>query len=454
MTLQGRNATVKVETPEVNVNLKDVIIPMYKEPLKDILANKHTHYVFAGGRGSTKSSFISEAIPLILMSNPGTHAVVFRKIGNTMKNSVWSQVVWGIDKLGLTPLFKIPKSIASPLVFLPTGQQILFFGLDDPDKVKSIKLPFGYIGVTWFEELDQFSGEKEIRKVLQSTMRGGKKFWDFRSFNPPISNMNWANQYALDAMSRENTLVTRNTYLDVPEEWLGDAFLEEAMDLKQTNPRAYEHEYLGIPVGTGGNVFENVEPVYMPDSLISTFDKVYNGIDWGWFPDKFAFTKCHFDVSRRNLYIFAEYRVNKMSNRSTFDALYNEKTLYTEEFLIKSRESDNFIRQRHFLESDEIVTADSAEPKSISDYKSYGGYGCRPAEKGPDSVNYSMKWLQSLNHIYIDPNRCPETLKEFVEYEYERDKDDEVISGYPDANNHSIDAVRYALERVWRRKGQ
>ena len=453
--MSNRSKTaVKVATPEVNISLKDKIIPMYKEVLRDILAHKHTHYTLKGGRGSTKSSLISEAIPLILLQNPMVHAVVFRKVGNTMKNSVWSQVVWGIEKLGLTPFFKIPKSIASPIVFLPTGQQILFFGLDDPNKVKSIKLPFGYIGVTWFEELDQFSGEKEIRKVLQSTMRGGTVFWDFRSFNPPISNMNWANQYAIDALSRPNTLVVQNTYLDVPEDWLGQAFIDEALDLKRTNPRAYEHEYLGIPVGTGGNVFENVEPMYMPDEFISHFDRVYNGIDWGWFPDPFAFVKCHFDIARRNLYIFAELRVNKMTNRDTFNKLYLESKLYTDEFLVKVREIDGNVRQRHFMENDEIVTADSAEPKSISDFKSYGGFGCRPAEKGPDSVNYSMKWLQSLNHIYIDPNRCPETLKEFVEYEYERDKDDEVISGYPDANNHSIDAVRYALERVWKRKGQ
>lgn len=449
-----RNKTVKVETPSVEIPIKDILIPMYAPILMDILQHKHTHYVFAGGRGSTKSSFISLAIPLLMLQNPDVHVVVFRKIGNTMKNSVWSQIVWGINKLGLSPLFKIPKSIASPITLLQTGQQILFFGLDDPHKIKSVKLPFGYIGVTWWEELDQYSGEKEIRTVLQSTMRGGNKFWDFRSFNPPISVMNWANQYAIDAMGRKNTLVTKNTYLDVPEDWLGEAFIDEARDLKETNPRAYEHEYLGIPVGTGGNVFENVEPMYMSDELINQFDRIYNGIDWGWFPDCFAFAKCHFDVSHRNLYIFAELRVNKESNRSTFDMLYNQKKLYTEEFLTKMRESGNPVRQRFFIESDEIVTADSAEPKSISDYKSFGGYGCRPAEKGPDSVTYSMKWLQSLNHIYIDPNRCPGTLKEFVEYEYERDKDDEIVSGYPDANNHSIDAVRYALERVWKKRGQ
>lgn len=449
-----RRTTVKVETPSVDIPLKDTIIPMFGPVLDDILHHDHTHYVCEGGRGSTKSSLISIAIPLIMLDNPNVHAVVFRKVGNTMKNSVWSQVVWGINKLGLDPLFHIPKSIASPITLKHTGQQILFFGLDDPQKVKSVKLPFGYIGITWFEELDQYSGEKELRTVLQSTMRGGDKFWDFRSFNPPISNMNWANQYALDARGRTNTLVTKNTYLDVPEHWLGQAFIDEAEDLKETNYKAYQHEYLGIPVGTGGNVFENVEPMYMSDELISQFDHIYNGIDWGWFPDCFAFTKMHFDTARRNLYIFAEYRVNKQSNRATYDALYHDKTLYSEEFLIKRREVGDPIRQRHLLEPEEIVTADSAEPKSVSDYRSYGAYGCREAEKGPDSITYSMKWLQSLNHIYIDPNRCPGTLKEFVEYEYERDKDDEIVSGYPDANNHSIDSVRYAMERLWKKRGK
>jgi phage terminase large subunit len=239
-------------------------------------------------------------------------------------------------------------------------------------------------------------------------------------------------------MSRDNTLVSSNDYRDVPEDWLGQAFIDEALDLLETNPKAYEHEYLGIPVGTGGNVFENVEPLYMNDDFILGFDRIYAGVDWGWYPDPFSFTKMAFNASQRDLYIFAEFRCNKMSNRQTYDKLYNELKYCG----------------RPFMLPDEIVTCDSAEPKSISDWKSYGGYGARPAKKGPDSIDYSMKWLQSLNHIYIDPKRCPETYKEFVEYEYERDKDDEVISGYPDANNHSIDSTRYGLERYWSRRGQ
>ncbi len=418
---------------DIHINLTDCVAPVYDTALNDILDHGHVHYVFKGGRGSAKSSLISEVIPLILIANPSVHAVVFRKVGNTMKNSVWAQVCWGIDKLGLNAYFKIPKTIANPIVYRPTGQQILFMGLDDPNKVKSVKLPFGYIGVTWFEELDQYAGEKEIRKVLQSTMRGGTKFWDFRSFNPPISNLNWANQYATDALSRENTLVTTTDYRDIPEDWLGQAFIDEALDLLDTNPKAYEHEYLGIPVGTGGNVFENVEPLYMNDEFINQFERVDRGVDWGWYPDPFHYSGSHFDPSRRNLYIFQEFRANKLSNKATFDKIYNELG---------------------YAKPDDIVTCDSAEPKSISDWKSYGAYGARPVKKEADSIVYSMKWLQSLNKIYIDPNRCPATLKEFVEYEYERDKEDEIISGYPDADNHAIDSIRYGNSKHWRRRGQ
>ena len=428
----GRRKKVENEN-EIILNVNETIAPIYFDMMDDILDHKHVHYVGKGGRGSLKSSFFSLMLILLIINNPLVHAVCFRKVGNTIKNSIWAQVVWAIEKWALERFFIIPKTIANPIVYKPTGQQILFMGLDDPNKVKSVKLPFGYIGITWFEELDQFSGEKEIRKVLQSTMRGGTLFWDFRSFNPPISNLNWANQYAADALSRVNTLVMSSDYTQVPSEWLGQAFIDEALDLKETNPKAYEHEYLGKPVGTGGNVFENVEPMYMNDAFINQFDRVSRGADFGWYPDPFHYTGCYVDISRRNIYIFQEFRANKMSNKQVFDKIYTELK---------------------YVRPDDIVIMDSAEPKSISDFKSYGGYGCRPVKKESDSIDYSMKWLQSMKHIYIDPKRCPATYKEFIEYEYERDKEDEVVSGYPDKDNHAIDAVRYATSYYWRRRGQ
>ena len=434
----------------INISIEDTIIPMYDDVLEDVLEHRHTHYVFPGGRGSTKSSFVGGVtIPLLIMLNPTIHAVCFRKVANTIQTSIFPQVVWGIYKLGVENLFKIPKTYSTPITYLPTGQKIMFFGLDDPMKVKSIKLPFGYIGITWFEELDQYAGENEMRTVTQSTMRGGEKFWDFRTFNPPISKNNWANEYTEDCeiYRQDNTLVVRNTYLDVPVDWLGQQFIEEAEDLKAINPRAYEHEYLGHAIGTGGDVFQNVEDfdtniiVQVTDpvsgtpkevELWQTFDNIYNGIDWGFALDPFHFARCYFDARKLDLYIFGEYRTLKARNEVVFNRLYKELKM---------------------LSLDDLVTADSAEPKSVADFKAYGAF-IRGAEKGPDSIRYGIKWLQGLRHIYIDKRKCPNTWREFTQYEYEKDKDGNFISDYPDAENHSIDAVRYAMEKHYKRRGK
>ena len=428
----------------VKIPIKDSIIPMYDEVLDDVLNHKHTHYVGAGGRGSTKSSFFGGiCIPLLIIafSHLGIHAICFRKVGNTIQNSIFAQVTWGIYQLGLESLFHIPKTYSSPIVYKPTGQRILFMGMDDPNKVKSVKLPFGYIGITWWEELDQFAGENEIRKVLQSTMRGGKLFWDFRTFNPPISKLNWANEYAEQCeIYSDDTLVVRNTYLDVPVDWLGEQFFKEAEELKQKNERAYIHEYLGVAIGTGGDVFPNVEDMDMSvlvDNagikvpMWQTFDHIYNGIDWGFAKDPFRFVRMHFDAKKLDLYIFREYNTLKTRNAVVFKELYEEKKL---------------------LKKEELVVADSAEEKSVADFRAYGAF-IRPTEKGPESVRYGIKWLQGLNHIYIDKRLCPLTYFEFSTYEYEQDKDGNFISAYPDANNHSIDAVRYALSKYWGRRG-
>jgi len=428
---------------QINVKLRDCIAPNFFPLLDDILHHRHSKYILPGGRGSTKSSFLGGiVIPLLIMQNPNVHAVCFRKVGNTIQTSIFPQVIWGIFQLGVYRLFKIPKNYSTPIEYIPTGQKIYFMGLDDPNKVKSIKVPFGYIGIDWFEELDQFSGENELRKVTQSTKRGGELFWDLRSFNPPISKNNWANELVegYEMRPRKNTLIFRSNYLSVPQEWLGQEFLEEAEELKEKNPRAYEHEYMGVPVGTGGDVFPNAcdldmkKPITINGQdvpLRDTFDNIYNGIDWGFALDPFRFVRMHFDRNHLDLYIFAEYTATKMRNEAVFHVLYDELKL---------------------VKREELVTADSAEPKSVADFRAYGGY-VREAAKGPDSVRYGIKWLQGLNHIYIDKRECPETYLEFTTYEYEQDRDGNFISAYPDENNHSIDAVRYGMEKYANKKG-
>lgn len=409
------------------ISLKSMIAPSFYETHKAIKDGLTDEVLEKGGRGSTKSSFISIELILQLINHPECHAVVLRKVANTLRTSVYAQVCWAITELGLGSKF---RCTVSPMecVYKQTGQKIMFFGMDDPGKLKSIKVPFGYIGLAWFEELDQFSGPEEVRSVEQSILRGGAYSLTFKSFNPPAMARNWANRYALE--SKPGKRVHHSTYIEAPPEWLGPRFLADAEHLKRTNETAYLHEYMGEVVGCGTQVFDNLQLKKITDKEIEGFDRILNGVDWGWYPDPFAFCRMHYDAARKNLYIFDEIRVHKMRNNETAE-------------LVKAK-----------ILPEEIVIADSAEKKSVSDYRALG-IRCRDADKGPGSVQYSMKWLQSLGSIVIDPERCPHTAKEFSEYEYERDKKTgEILEGYPDVANHHIDAVRYATNQIWKRRGQ
>lgn len=422
----------KAEKPLPKQNLyngipANLIAPAFSSVLFDVLEHEHSEYVFPGGRGSTKSSFVSLVIMDLIMKNENMHACVLRNVGNTLKDSVYSQIIWAISSLGLDDEFIYTKSPLE-ITRISTGQKIFFRGADDPNKIKSIKPPFGYIGILWFEELDQFTGEENVRKIEQSVIRGGDVTYKFKSFNPPKSANNWANKYI--KTPRPDRLVTESTYLTIPQKWLGKPFLDDAEFLKATNPIAYENEYMGVANGTGGNVFDNVVISEITDAQIQQFDRVLNGVDWGWYPDLYAFVRVQYEPAQHTLYIWQEYTCNKQSNETTAKKLFE----------IGITEND-------------LITCDSAEKKSVGDYRAYGLFA-RAAEKGPSSREYSYKWLQSLSKIVIDNKRCPVAAQEFLDYEYERDKDGNVISGYPDGNDHVIDAVRYATERIWKKRGQ
>ena len=406
------------------VRLSDVVAPHFYALHRDIKRHGHTYYWLEGGRGSTKSSEISLEIPQLLIKNPDCHAVVLRKVGNTIKTSVYPQMQWGIDALGLTSKFRF-KTSPHEITYRKTGQKILFFGVDDPQKIKSIKLPFGYIGVVWFEELDQFSGMEEIRNLNQSLLRGGPKYWEFCSFNPPKSQNNWVNEEKL--FEDPDRLVHHSTYLGVPREWLGERFFDDAEKLRQKNETAYRHEYLGEVTGTGGAVFENVKEMRMSDEQVKAFDHVYHGLDFGFAVDPLAFVSMHYDAKHEDLYIFDELVQQKLTNSRAVE----------------------LIRPRVGLER---IYADSAEPKSIAEMK---GLGLRifGARKGRDSVEHGIKWLQDRANIYSDKKRCPNTYREFISYEYEQNRQGQFISAYPDRDNHTLDATRYAMNDVMRSGG-
>lgn len=396
--------------------LSDLIIEKFYDVHKDIKERKHTHYWFKGGRASTKSSFISLEIILNIIKDPECNAICFRKIGKDIEESVYNQILWAINILGVEAYFKAYKS-PYRIVYIPTGQVITFRGLDDATKTKSIKLKNGYYKISWFEELDEFAGPEEVRKAEQSIMRGGSQFIAFKSYNPPQNINSWVNKEVLK--DRADRLIIHNTYLDVPKEWLGKQVFIEAEYLKSLNELAYRHEYLGEVTGTGGIIFPNVEDMRMSDEMISHFDNLREGIDWGFAADPFAWNKLHYDKTRRTIYIFDEIDKVGLTNDRAMELLRPKTQV--------------------------MITADSAEPKSIAEFQMHN-FNIRGAIKGVDSVRYGIKWLQKLVKIYIDKERCPHTFEEFALYELEKDKNGEFKDKYPDKMNHHIDLVRYSLE--------
>lgn len=385
--------------------------------------------IIKGGRGGWKSSYPGLKIPELIMANPSMHALCLRNVKDTLKDSVFEQLKWGIEKLGVSERFKFTTSPLK-IVYKPTGQTIYFRGADDPVKIKSIKPSFGYIGIVWFEEFDQYNGMDAVRNIRQSAIRGTDENGQSRSiifetFNPPPTAQAWANQYVADIEARANdiekakkgTEVLHTCYTDVPKEWLGEEFISEAEDLRRNNVRAYENEYEGKVTGTGGNVFENLEIREFTVQELENFDNAKQGLDWGYFPDPTAFVKLQYDPQKMIIYIFDEIKRIKTGNEELIEILQEYK--YTQ------------------------TIADNAEEKSINFFKS-NGYNIRACVKGPGSVDFGVKWLASRAKIVIDRTRCPETAKEFEMYEYLKDKDGNFINSYSD-RDHFVDAVRYAL---------
>lgn len=411
----------------------------YNELFRMVMNHEFTEYTLTGGRGSCKSSFVSLCIIILIVTFPQFNALIIRKNANTLRTSVYEQILWAIDKLGLRHRFKIPKSETSalPIVYNRRNgakQYIIFRGCDNPEKIKSIKIAQGYFGVIWFEEKTEFT-PAEMQNVKVSAMRGGSKFYVFESYNPPSAKRHWCNADA--RTQKKDRVVFHTTYLDIPREWLGEAILNEIEHTKATNERAYRNIFLGEPTGTGLNVFENVELREITDDEIAAFDFTYSGIDWGFYPDPFAYSASSYDAKKQTLYVFDELYLYKRGNYEAFQDLAAH------------------MKKRGMNIAGDRVTADSAEPKSVSDFRAWGG-NVRGAVKGIGSRDASFKWLQGLARIVIDPARCPHMADEFTLYEHEMDKrTGEVMSGYPDGQlDHGIDTVRYALECVWRHAGE
>lgn len=399
------------------INPYELLAHPFWDVLDDFIDQSHDEYWLKGGRGSTKSSFVSVAIVLGLMLDNNANALVYRRIGNTLRDSVYAQFAWAIDELRLTPWFQFRLS-PMEITYKPTGQRILFRGADDPMKSKSIKLTRGYFKYLWFEELSEFRGMEDIRTIKQSAFRGVSHACTLYSYNPPKSAQNWVNAEAIKPTARR--LVHSSTYLDVPPEWLGEKFIADAEALRDSNERAYANEYLGEVTGTGGQVFDNIELRAILDDEINIIDRFYNGLDFGFAVDPDAFTRWGYDRRKRTLWAIDEF----YGAHNSVDRLASEAT---------SRAHDLPVR------------CDSADPRMINEL-TRRGVNATGVKKGPGSVEHGMRWLQDLGHIIIDPARTPNIAREFAAYEYTRDRNGNFLSDYPDRDNHTIDSARYALE--------
>ena len=400
----------------MEIRLSGLIAPSFRRLHKEIKAEKFDEIWLKGGRGSTKSTFTSIQILLGLLKDPEANAVVTRRYQNELRDTVYGQFEWTIAKMGLGDFFKFQVA-PMQIIYIPTGQKRVFKAADNPLKMKSINLGRGYIKYAWFEEADQFVGMEEIRNILQSLFRGeNKKRIVFFSYNPPKSGRSWVNQEA--KIPKQGRRVHHSTYLEVPPEWLGERFLADAEHLKKTNETAYRHEYLGEEVGTGLEVFNNIELRIITQDEIAAFDRIRQGLDFGYAVDPLCFERMHYDRKRRRLYLFTEISGLNLFNRQFWEKAQQYNDVWT--------------------------IADSAEPKSIAELRSWG-MKIKGAKKGPGSVEFGIKFLQDLEAIIIDPERCPLAAKEFINYSLETDRSGNVKSQFPDKDNHSIDACRYGL---------
>lgn len=408
----------------------ELIAKAFTELNHYVSKEKFLEYWLEGGRSSLKSSYVSLKAIEEMENDPRACVIAVRRVQNTLKKSIYSQLIWAIEVLdeyypGLKNDYKITK-IPLEIKKISTGQVIYFEGMDDPNTIKSIKPPTKemYFKVHIWEEFDQIDGMETVRKVEQSLFRGGEKFVIFRMYNTPKTSQHWVNIEKL--VTKKDRYIHKSTcYQAKYTEWIPEVFFSEAKHLRKVNEKAWRNEFLGEVTGTGGQVFENLEIRKIMNAEIETFGLCFQGVDWGWFPDPLSWGRMHYNSNQQILYIFDEIYGCKIKNTVLAQKIIEKKI------------------------ADEECICDNSEPKSIQDIRNDGINARATIKKVKEAslLDYGMKWLQTRVKIIIDPDRCPNTAREFASYELEKDKNGNFITSYPDKDNHTIDMTRYACLR-------
>ncbi len=405
------------------IDLAEQTVSEFDKSIDIIINKRYAEIVEKGGRGSTKSQIISMAI-LVGCHAKKTNAVCLVKYKNGIKDRLVNTFESSIRYLGIEKFWKLKKAPYELLLLnskgRETGYSIKFSGCDEPGKLKSFRPGKGHFSYIWFEEVTDFHGMNEINSIIDTLSRGGRSIIVF-SYNPPPNPKNWVNEEFEDRTKNNSRYVHHSTYLDVIKErpdFLGESFINRAEQARENNEEFYRHNYLGEVIGTEGNVFKNV---YMlkPGMEVDT-SEIFRGIDFGFGKSPVAYTEWSYDKKSHCIFCINEYVKVGVTNATIV-------------YEIKQRNKHNF-----------RVWADSAEPRTINELNILG-LKCVGVKKGPDSVRHGVKWLQSLNGIYIDPDKCPITYKQFSSYTYIVNKYGEYTGELPDKEDDTIDSARYAL---------
>jgi len=408
------------------MKISDVINPVFHEFWSYSKKHEYLRYVLKGGRSSAKSTHIGFRIVMDVIKYPIT-ALCVRKVKDTLSESVYEQLKECINILGVEQYFDFRVSPLQ-IIYKPRGNKIIFRGADDPQKIKSLKVAKFPVADLWIEELAEFKNEDEITTIEQSVLRAelpkGLYYSFFYSYNPPKRKQNWVNKKFNVSVKPANTYIHHSTYLDNPH--ISKETVSEADEMKEKNPLKYRWIFLGEPIGSGVVPFSNLVFRKITDEEVASFDNIRQGNDWGYATDPLAFVRLHYDKTRRKIYFIDEIYGVKLFNRELAERL-------------KKKGYDKT-----------LTTADSAEPKSISEMKCEYDCNFKGAKKGPGSVEYGENWLDDLEEIVIDVNRTPNVAREFESIDYQTDRDGNAKAKLEDKDNHTIDATRYALENDMR----
>jgi PBSX family phage terminase large subunit len=416
-------------------SLDELIVPAYHRA-NDVFLSGLAHELWLiGGRNSIKSTDAGYLVPLTVMAHPGLNAMVLRQHATDLATSVfpnikqcitWMDELWPEQRLLERWHF---RGNCREMIF-DGSRSIIFHGLDDPTKRKSEKPPLGgYFGCLWLEELNEFAPE-DVRSLRKSVLRGGPIGQSIYTFNPPQSKAEWVNKEA--ARHKPYRYVFKTTYLDVlpyHPEWLGETFIQEAEEARLANSLEYRHELLGEAIGTGGEIFPNVEEGEITDEMIARFKErgqARYGLDFGFTNHPTILTECAYEKETETIYVwYGKYRYQ-----------YFEEDIAAE---IHERGLDN-----------EIINADRAEDRAIEKIRRLGVKNIRPCWKSPDGWRETgFKFMRSSRRrIVVDsrPGRAKDVWDELSTYAFKQYKNGDFHSDYPKEKDDAADSIRYALE--------